>query len=96
MLKKSLLAIASSLMLGLFVMNTIPAVANTTTTTQFVDEGECDKCGKKECKGSCGEAKEEGQAKAGEKKSCTTAEGGKSCCAHGQSKKETKAEEKKK
>lgn len=95
MLKKSLLAVASSLMLGLFVINTIPATATTTIATEIVDEGECDKCGKKECKGSCGEA-EGKKEEAGEKKSCSSGEGKSSCCSHGQSKKETKAEEKKK
>lgn len=96
MLKKSLLAAASTLMLGLFVLTTVPALATTTISTEIVDEGECDKCGKKECKGSCEEAKGEAKEQAGEKKSCASGEGKSSCCAHGESKKETKAEEKKK
>lgn len=94
MLKKSLLALATTLTLGVFVLQAMPALATNATTTQMVAEGECEKCGSKECKGSCGEAKEE--AKAEEKKSCSSGESKSACCAHGQSKKEAKAEEKKK
>ena len=97
MLKKSMLALASTLMLGVFVLTAMPSLATTTTAVAVVDAGDCEKCGSKECKGSCGEAKSEAKEQAGEKKSCaSTGEGKSACCAHGQSKKEEKAEEKKK
>ncbi len=84
-------------MLGSFAIAAMllvsPAVTatNNSVSTYQVDEGGCDKCGKKDCKGC-----EKKEAKAeGEKKACTSKGEGKSCCAHG-SKKEVKAEEKKK
>ena len=76
-MKKKLILSASVLMLGLFAISGVVTATTTTfnTSVELTTE-DCDKCGKKDCKGSC-ESKES-------KKECTT-EGkessSKACCA---------------
>jgi hypothetical protein len=79
--------------LGVFVFTSTPAIANANASDEssYV-ANDCDKCGKKDCKGCDTKAEGKGEGKA---KSCATPEGGKACCSHGEKgKKETKSEEK--
>lgn len=94
MLKKSLIALSATFMLGLFVATTIPATANSLATATIQDEGDCDKCGKKDCNGSCTAEKKENKkecAKGEGKKECAKGEGQGSCCANAKGKKGKKS-----
>ena len=83
--------------LGVFVFTSTPAIASASAADEsgYV-AGDCDKCGKSDCKGcdAKSEAKAEGKGE-GKAKSCAQPEGGKACCSHGdKGKKENKTEEK--
>lgn len=83
--------------LGVMLLGSPALVASPSFSVENVEEGKCDKCGKKECKGC--EAKSEAKGKEGEKaKSCASKGEGKSCCSKGgkkEAKKEMKEEAKK-
>jgi hypothetical protein len=95
-MKNKLILGLATIALGMFVF-IAPAVASVIAEdeTCYV-AGDCDKCGKSDCKGC--DTKAEGKAETkgeGKAKSCATPEGGKACCSHGEKgKKEGKAEEK--
>ncbi len=90
MTKKAFISVLGSFALAIMLLASPAVIAQPAgISTYQVDEGECEKCGKEDCKGCEGkEAKEGKKAKAG--KSCAGKGEGKSCCAHG-SKKEVKA-----
>ncbi len=88
-MKKVLIAIA---FLG-FLVTTSYAVSTTTfsSLTEVVEDGDCDKCGKKECdKKTCTKAKKECTSK---KKACCAkkAEAKKACCSKDGAKKCSKS-----
>ncbi len=93
-MKNKLILGLAAIALGMFVF-IAPAVASVSAEdeTCYV-AGDCDKCGKADCKGC--DAKAEGKAEGkGKAKSCAQPEGGKACCSHGDAaKKEGKAETK--
>jgi hypothetical protein len=91
MTKKTFISILGSFALAFMLLASPAIIAQPASISTYqVDEGECEKCGKEDCKGCEGkEAKKGKKGKAG--KSCAGKGEGKSCCAHG-NKKETKAE----
>ncbi len=70
-MNKKLILFVSTLMIGFFTVAGVASVITTTNTNNIERVGDdCDKCGKKECKGEC--------EKSGEKKECSM-EAKKSC-----------------
>ena len=91
--KKGITSFFASVAMAAFML--VSPVVDAQITSSFsvhqIDEGDCEKCGKKECKG-CENEKAESKK---EMKSCAGKGEGKSCCA-GSSKKEAKPAKKEK
>lgn len=92
-MRKKLIGIMSAAVIGLMFVGAPAIVASPSMSFEMVEKGDCDKCGKEECKGC--EAKSESAEKG---KSCAEKGEGKSCCSKGAkkgAKKEVKEEIKK-
>lgn len=96
-MKNKLMLGLATVALGVFVFTSTPAIANANVADEsgYV-AGDCDKCGKSDCKGCDAKSEAKSEAKGeGKAKSCAQPEGGKACCSHGEKgKKEGNAEEK--
>ena len=64
-MKKSLMLGLATIALGVFVFTSVPATASVSSSDEssYV-AGDCDKCGKKDCKGCDNKAEGKGEGKA--------------------------------
>jgi len=91
-MNKKLIVLASTLMIGLFTVAGFAGVVttNNATSTECVIGEDCDKCGKKDCKGDCENKSAKKECTSAKKKACCSKSAKKSCGTKAPAKEEEK------